>query len=173
MGLFSPVIQRSKCSDFKESLEKRLESSADARAFSNVLQLWSGLNDFQEREWGEIKDMSYVAHYYDVPDVLAALEEAMMKNLDNLCVEICVEILNLSIGYGLKRLEAVSRRLASERFGEVMATPGFTSIDETTLRSILEQRGVDKVQRPCALLKFDESSAHRAGQTHTMVLLNS
>ena len=133
------------CSGFKESSGKRLElKEVDARVFSKVLALWCGENNNQKSDWGEMQQLVAVADQFQIIEVLTALEDAMMEKLS---VEVCVEMLTWSSEIGtMRRLEAGAREMMKERFSEVMATAGFTSIDEEVLRSILEDSSVSKVK---------------------------
>jgi hypothetical protein len=138
LGLFSPVLRPMLCRGFKESSGKRLElKEVDARAFSTVLELWCGGNEYQGCDWSEMQQLTAVAGRFQITEVLAALEDAMMEKLN---AEVCIEMLTWSGGIGnLKRLEAEARKMTLERFSEVMATAGFKRIEEEALRSILEE----------------------------------
>ena len=135
----------------------------DSRAFCNVLELWCGGDDFQELDWDAIQQLACVADRFQISEVVAALEDSMMGTLS---VEVCVEMLNWSSVVGLRRLEAEARKMTSERFDEIMATPGFMNIEEETFRSILEERGVDEVTTPHAMRLCDAPST-RQRWSHT------
>jgi hypothetical protein len=151
LGLFSPVLRPMLCRGFKESSGKSLElKEVDAGAFSKVLDLWCGGNGYQEIELSEMQQLAVVADQFQITEVLAALEDAMMTVLS---VDVCVEMLTLSSSIGtMQRLKAVARKMTMERFGDVMATAGFMRIEEESLRSILEEWKFGKV---CAMLRTD------------------
>ncbi len=145
LGFFSPVLRTMLCRGFKESAGKRLElKEVDSSAFSKVLELWSGANGYRKSDWNEIQALATVADRFQITEVLTVLEDAMMEKLS---VEVCLEMLAMSRGIGtLKRLEAGAWKMATKRFGEVMATAGFVRIEEELLRSLLEVVGVDEVR---------------------------
>ncbi len=78
----------------------------DGRSFGKVLELWSGMEDREEKDLRELHQLARIADQFQISEVSTVLEEAM---LGNLCIKNCGEMLSLSSAIGLSRLEAASQ----------------------------------------------------------------
>jgi hypothetical protein len=107
----------------------------DCKLFVKVLGLWFGGEYGGETDLHEVQQLVSVADRFQVSEVVAALEETMIQQLQ---VDQCGEVLTWSTEVGLKRLEESSRKLAAARFEEVAKTPGFMTIREDTLGHLLD-----------------------------------
>ena len=124
------------CGSFIESAGRRLEiREVDCKLFVKVLGLWFGGEYGGETDLHEVQQLVSVADRFQVSEVVAALEETMIQQLQ---VDQCGEVLTWSTEVGLKRLEESSRKLAAARFEEVAKTPGFMTIREDTLGHLLD-----------------------------------
>jgi hypothetical protein len=129
------------CGYFSENAgEKLVLNEVDGILFEKVLDLWCGRNSGLEVEVPELLQLASVADRFQINDVLSLLEEVL---LDGLKIGLCGEILTWSGRIGMGRLAEAARRLAAERFEEVVATAGFAQMDEVALGSLLDDDGLE------------------------------
>ncbi len=74
--------------------------------FGKVIDLWSGIEEHEEMDFGDVYQLARIADQFQITEVAAVLEEALMEHLG---IENCGEMLSLSSTIGLSRLEVASQ----------------------------------------------------------------
>ena len=114
----------------------------DAKAFEQILHLWSGKEGHTE-QLEDVMVMASVADRLEMLDVLAVLEAAIIGELRP---ELCAEVLMSSRRLGLGKVEEAAWGMAVRRFDEVCRTAGFMGLDEETVGKLLEEDGLGVVK---------------------------
>ena len=134
LSITSPVWKFKLCGPFGTH-PKRLElKDGDDIPFKRLMDLVCGL-DVPSLSLEEAMQIGSMAAMFDVKDVCAAVEDAVLRRLG---VSTCGDLLVQGMANGLHWLERESRALAVERFEEFVATDGFLRLSEEALASMLQ-----------------------------------
>ncbi len=145
------------CGSFNENKNGCIDlHDVDGKEFEFILNLWCG----NEEVGGNLKGLTIsdmlqlgtVADRFQMTEVAVALEETVIRELS---VEDCAEVLVWSSRIGLRQAEWAARRLAVDRFEEVVATASFVKIDENALSCLLDDDGL--------VVKNEETVWHSPG----------
>ena len=140
LSVCSPVLHKMICGSFNESGGRLMElKDVDGATFCKVLDVWCGKELEPKADVGILLKLGSVADRFQVTEVVTALEEAIMRQLN---VATCADVLSWCGGAWLERGEAAARKLALERFEEVAGTAGFLRLSEETVGSLLEEDGL-------------------------------
>ena len=104
-----------------------------------VLDVWGGKELDASADMGILLKLGSVADRFQVAEVVAAVEEAIIGQLS---VATCADVLSWCGGSWLERGEAAARKLAVERFEEVAGTGGFLRLSEEMVVRLLEEDGL-------------------------------
>ncbi len=98
--LCSPVLHRMICGEFSESAGKNLHfhDVMVGGVFGHALDLWCGRADAREMALVEMRELVSVADRFQMLDVVAALEDSMIGQLN---VELWCEVLISGGGVGI------------------------------------------------------------------------
>jgi hypothetical protein len=136
LSILSPVLQKRVCGDFRENAVRRVElEDVDPASFQRVLDLWCGRDDVEFESVRQVLKTAAIAERFQVAEVVAALEDALIKQLR---MENCAEVLEGSAVLGLGRAEAAAEGLALEQFGEMARTVGFLGLGEEAIGRLLD-----------------------------------
>ena len=140
LSMSSPVLHKMMCGGFKEGIARQiLLEDVDGSAFEEVLDLWCGKEGRIEKDMGDVMIMASVADRLEMLDVVAALEDTIISELD---VGICAEVLMSSRRLWLRQVEKAAWEMAVARFDEVSGTAGFMELDEEVLGRLLDSDGL-------------------------------
>ena len=135
LSLVSPVFQKMVCGDFKEGSSKEMKlEDVNEGAFGKVLRLACS-ESVEVKDVAEAVELAQLADRYQMGLVAEELTEAVRRHLT---VETCADVLSWSERGGPCVVEAMSRKMALMKFGEVAGTEGFMRMSEETLGSLLE-----------------------------------
>ncbi len=126
------------CGDFGGEWRIALENE-EARWFGKLVELSCGGTATMEEGLDGLMGLGLMADRYQVEVVQGPVEEAVLMLLT---VESCGEVLAMSSGSGLLRVETASRELALREFDEFSRTTGFMKVGEEVLGRLLEDNGL-------------------------------
>ena len=142
LSLCSPVLHKMICGSFNENKNGRIDlHDVDGREFEFMLNIWCGNEEVGGKGLTirDVQQLGTVADRFQVTEVAVALEETVIRELS---VEDCAEVLVWSGRIGLRQAEWAARRLAVDRFEEVVATSSFVKLDEDALGILLDDDGL-------------------------------
>jgi hypothetical protein len=125
------------CGKFNENNEKKTLyiRDVDGNAFRKVMDMWYGKLDNVELALDDIPALASVADRFQISEVTSALDETTLLHLS---MHTCSDVLNWSGEHGLRLSEQAARKLATERFNELVLTESFLRIDEEAFGKLLE-----------------------------------
>ncbi len=132
----SPVLHTMLCGGFRESIGRKIKlKDVNGATFCKAIDMWCGKESSTELELEEVKELAGVADRFQMAEVSSAIDESVMKHLD---ISICGAVLSWGGELGLLQSEAAARKLATERFDELVTTEGFMWMSEEALGGLLE-----------------------------------
>ena len=136
----SPFLHKMLCGSFSESVTRQFSlDDIDHKIFEEVLNLWCGIEDCNEKDLRDVLTMASLADRLRMAEVVAALEDSILGELGT---DVCAEVLISSQRLGLRRVEEAAWEMAVGQFEEVSKTAMFTYLDEETVGRLLEEDGL-------------------------------